>query len=142
MKQLEIRNGDFVLGPGGLGVVRGEAKLRQDLGIIMREALGDDRFHPRWGSVLGDYAGDIGGSESIGRIKGEIHRLIQNYMVVQRQQIEADVGSGRSPRHVPEEIIIGVSGIEIQQRYDRLSVKVSVQTLAGGTLALLRTVGV
>lgn len=142
MKQIEIRNGDFILGPGGLATVRGETKLRQDLGIIMREGLGVDRFHPKWGSVLADYAGDMVSSESIGLIKGEVHRLIQNYMVIQSQQVESDLGSGRSPRYTPEEIIIGVSGIEVQQRYDRLNVKVSVQTLAGGTLAILRTVGV
>lgn len=141
MKQLEIRNGDLVLGAGGFASIKGESKLRQDLGIIMREGLGEDRFHPRWGSVLGNYAGEMISSETIGLIKGEIHRLIQNYMVTQSQQIEADLNARRHPRHTPDEVVVSVSNIAVQQWQDRINVKVSVNTLAGGTLSILRSVG-
>lgn len=142
MKQLQLRNGDFVVGPGGFAVVRGAAKIQQDLGAALRETLGDDRFHPRLGTILGDAVGGIQGEEAQMMIQSEISRVIANYMAVQTAQINADTSAGIRSRYTPDEIVSSVGGIAVQQTYDRINVKVSVTTAQGDTVTLLRSVGV
>lgn len=120
----------------------GQMKLRQDLGILVREALGEDRFHPRWGTELGEYIGMTVSSQTKALIQGEISRIIHNYMMIQGSQIEADLNSGKPPRHISSEILTGIEKIEVQQWFDRLNVKVTVRTFDGKILTLFRTVGV
>lgn len=139
MKTLELRNGDLVLGPGGFGMVSGAAKVKQDLGAIVREALGTDRFHPRFGSVMEDYVGRYQDAESVMLIKGELHRLVQNYMMVQTEQITADMAERRRPRYAPDEIVSSVQSVQVQHRYDRINVKVVVRTYEGDDVTILRT---
>jgi hypothetical protein len=142
MKTLELRNGDLVIRPGGFGMVRGTKKVQQDLGTIVREALGTDRFHPRFGTVLHDYLGGYQDATAYALIRGELHRLINNYIMVQTGAIQADMARGRRPRYGPEEIITSVQAIQIQQRLDRFNVKVVVRTASGEDVTLLRSVGV
>lgn len=142
MKQLELRNGDLVVGPGGHGTVRGARRIQQDLGAAVREAIGTDRFHPRWGTILQDYVGGVQNDESTMMIRAEIARVVQNYIVIQTEQITADMGLGLRPRYAPDEIVADVGNIEIQQRYDQVNVRVSVRTLQGDDVTILRSVGV
>lgn len=142
MKQLALRNGDLAIEPDGLAMVRGVDKLRQDLGAMVREALGTDRFHPRFGTVLQEYVGRPPNAETSMLIRGEIQRCVQNYMMIQDEAITRDMADGRQPRFAPEEIVISIGSIQIQQRFDRLNVKVSVATLAGGDVTVLRSLGV
>lgn len=141
MKTLEIRNGDLALGSDGYATVTGSKKVFQDLGILVREPLGADRFHTRWGSILEDYIGQWSNDESKLRVQSEIQRLIQNYIVMQTRQIEADAATNRRPRYSPDEIVVGVESIDIQQLYDRLNVRVVVRTESGESVTVLRTVG-
>lgn len=142
MKQLQLRNGDFAIAPGGFATVRGSAKIQQDLGAALRETLGDDRFHPRYGTVLANAVGGLPDLESQMMIKSEIARVISNYMTVQSAQIAAAAALGVKSRHTPDEVISSISGIAVQQNYDRINVKVSIMTLQGNTVTVLRSVGV
>lgn len=142
MKSPKLVNGDFQIGPGGYLMVEGSQKVIQDLGAIVREPYGQDRFHPRWGTILEDYIGRAIGKESSALIRSEIQRLIQNYIVVQNQQMEKDAQAGRKPRYKPSEIVSAVSGIAVQQAYDRINVKVSVETQNGESFDILRSVSV
>lgn len=142
MKTLELRNGDLVLAAGGYSMLSGPQKVIQDLGIMVREPLGADRFHPRWGTILDDFIGRAINEESEMRVRAELQRLIQNYVVMQTRQIQADHDANRRPRFRPGEIVTGVAGIDIQQRYDRLNVKVRLDTASGEQVTILRSVGI
>lgn len=142
MKQLQLRNGDFVPAPGGFAVVQGAAKIQQDLGAALRETLGDDRFHPRFGTVLGSVVGTVQGVEAQALIQSEITRMISNYMAVQTEKINADTTAGVKSRYTPDEIVSSVESIEVQQTYDTINVRVSISTAQGSIVTVLRSVGV
>ena len=142
MKQLELRDGDLVVGPGGFATVSGARRVQQDIGAVVREAVGTDRFHPRWGTVLQDYVGGVQTTESFMLVRAEIERLIHNYIVLQTEQITSDMDAGLRPRYSPDEIVADVGNIEIQQRYDQINVRVSIHTYRGEEVTILRSVGV
>lgn len=57
---LQIKHGDLVLdNSGGLSIVSGNNKIRQDIIKILLTRLGDNRFHSRYGSDIGSL--NIGG---------------------------------------------------------------------------------
>ena len=142
MKQLELRNGDLVVGPGGHGMVRGARRIQQDLGAAVRETIGTDRFHPRWGTILQDYVGGVQSAEATMLIRSEVERVVQNYIVIQTEQITSDIAAGLRPRYSPDEIIADVSRVEVQQRYDQVNIRVTIRTLQGDDVTILRSVGV
>lgn len=142
MKTPRLVNGDFQIGPGGFVMIDGSQKVVQDLGVMVREPFGGDRFHARWGTILDDLIGRAIGAESSTYIRSEIQRLVQNYIMVQSQQIERDIAAGRKPRYRPEEIVTGVGGMSVQQAYDRINVKVSVTTQDGNNFDIVRSVSV
>jgi hypothetical protein len=110
------------------------------MGTIVREPLGQDRFHPRWGTILEEFVGRAIGKETSTYIRSEIQRLVQNYIVVQTTQIERDQRAGRKSRYRPSEILTGASNIQIQQSYDRINVRVTLETENGETFDVVRSV--
>jgi phage baseplate assembly protein W len=91
MKTFQIQGGDLVIGPGGYATVSGPKKVLQDLSILVREPYGIDRFHPQWGGILEEFVGQEVNPVSRALVRGEIERLLQNYMVMQSRQIAADM---------------------------------------------------
>lgn len=140
MKQLLLRNGDLVLGPGGLATVSGRDKIAQDLGAAVREVLGTDRFHPKWGTVLHEYLGGYQSDEARMLVQSEIHRVIQNYIVMQTNEIVRDADLGLKSRFSPDEIVSSVTNVETQTVGDRLNVRVTVSTAAGSSVSVVRSV--
>lgn len=140
MKTLEIRAGDLALAPGGYAMLTGRAKMKQDLAVAVREPLGCDRFHPNWGSVLGEMIGGISGDDTKGRILAEINRLIFNYSAVQNDQFAGTYSSGQ-PLYTNDEVISAVTGIKITAREDAFYVRVSLVTMANNTVTLTTKVG-
>lgn len=140
MKALEIRNGDLVVGAGGFTTIEGAAKVRQDLGIAVREPYGSDRFHPRWGTLLHEYVGTAVGSLSEMRIQAEIARIVQNYIRVQGEALERDVATNRRPRFSKDEVVERVESIAIRQEYDKFRVRVIVRTFSNTDIAIIRSV--
>lgn len=141
MKSPQLVAGDFVVGSGGFVMVSGTQKVYQDLSVLVRETLGEDRFHPRWGTILGDFIGTPIGQSSEADVRNEINRVIQNYMIMQSAQVRGDVAMSRRPRFRPDEIVSAIDGIDIQQVQDRLNVRVRVSTASGSSIDLVRTVG-
>lgn len=141
MKSPQLVSGDFVVGSGGFVMVEGVQKVYQDLSVLVRESLGEDRFHPRWGTILPDLIGGLTGEDAEADVRNEINRVIQNYMIMQSTQIRADVAMSRKPRFKPGEVLASIEGIDIQQVEDRLNVRVRVSTANGTSINILRTVG-
>lgn len=142
MKTFQIQGGDLVIGPGGYATVAGPRKVLQDLSILVREPYGIDRFHPQWGGILEEFVGQEVSPVSKALVRGEIERLLQNYMVMQSRQIAADMSLRRKPRFGPGEIIEEVESIKIQQAFDRLNIKVTIRTVSGETIDIIRSVEV
>ena len=141
MKQLQLRDGDLVLGSGGLGIVEGAARLAQDLGCAVREEIGTDRFHPKWGSTLNDFIGREADVDTASLIQSEMGRVIQNYVVIQSDQITKDSDAGLRSRFKSGDVIVGIGSIQTQRQADKINVRASVQAASGETVTVTRTVG-
>lgn len=140
MKTLQLANGDLVIGSGGFVTVTGAAKVRQDLGVAVREPYGTDRFHPRWGSVLVNYIGQPVGPATDMLVRSEVIRLIKNYIAVQGEQMEFDATTGSKTRFVTSEIIQAINKIEVVQERDRYHVRVSLALFSGDLVTLTTSV--
>lgn len=140
MKQLAIQDGDLVPGPGGFLTVRGPAKVRQDLGCALREPIGNDRFHPGWGSLLPEYIGRPIDQSTAAMIEAEIYRVVRNYMLTRLAQMQDDQVEGRKVNFDASEIVQNIEGVRIRQSQDRFYVRVTVSTLAREAVTLVTTV--
>ena len=140
MRTFAIEGGDFVLGEGGFALVTGHEKVKQDLGIAMREPFGCDRFHPRWGSVLVNYVGEPAGEQVSFLVKAEVGRIIRNYIAVQGYLVEEDVKEQRRSRLNTNEVVVGVDGIDVRQEQDRYHVRVRLSLFSGEEVSLTGTV--
>jgi hypothetical protein len=140
VKTFLLDGGDLQLGQGGFTTVEGPPKLRQDLGVSMREPYGCDRFHPRWGSLLYDFVGMNAVDEAAAYVRGEITRLIQNYIHVQGSLLAQDRASNRRPRYGRGEVISDLKSIDIQQAMAAFRVRVSLMTLSDVEVTLTQTV--
>lgn len=140
MKTLQLRNGDFVLGQGGYTTVTGTAKIRQDLALALGEPLGDDRFHPDWGSVLPNYVGQPITDETEMLVQAECARVIQQYIDAQRTGILNDVLNGNRTRYTTDDVVVQVTDIAANADLDNLRVKLSLLTQASQNVTITRTV--
>lgn len=140
MKTFALVGGDLVLGEGGYALVTGQEKVKQDLGVAMREPYGCDRFHPRWGSVLISYVGEPVEQQTAFLIQQEIGRIIRNYIMVQGGVVEEDVAARRRSRVATSEVITGVNGIDVRQNQDKYHVRVRLSLFSGEEAVLTGTV--
>lgn len=140
MKSLAIQNGDLVLGPDGFATVSGASKVRQDLGIALREPVGSDRFHPQWGSLLPRYIGNPIGDTTIMVVRSETYRVIQNYVYIQAAAVRDDVSRSRKARYGASEIIKDIQKVDVRQDHSRLMVKVHLVTLGNDDVTLVQDV--
>ncbi len=140
MRTFELVGGDLVLGEGGFALVTGQAKVKQDLGVAMREPYGCDRFHPRWGSILINYVGEPIEQQTSFLIQSEVGRIIRNYIMVQGGVVEEDVTAQRRSRLTMSEVVVGVNGIDVRQNQDKYHVRVRLSLFSGEEAVLTGTV--
>jgi hypothetical protein len=140
MRGLLIENGDLVVGQGGFVLTDGPAKVRQDLNHAAAEPLGIDRFHPKWGSLLDRFVGQPNSEEIVALVRGEMNRLVQNYISIQNYNLREDQRLGRRNRYRASELVSTVEAIDVRQEYDRFFVRVRVTTFGGETITLAGSV--
>lgn len=136
MQTFRLKGGDLVLGSDGFEMVTGQEKLRQDLSTALREPIGVDRFHPRWGSMLDRYVGMSMQRDLSNVVKAEVVRILQNHVVVQNEAISDDVSAGRRSRFSTGEVIAAIESITVSEQFDRLGVQVTLRTMSGARLSL------
>ena len=136
MKTLMLSNGDLTPRGRSFAEVSGTAKVQQDLRGALVEPLGTDRFHPGWGSSLGDHIATIADEQSEFEVRAEVNRVISNYASVQRDKVEADIFSGGDTRFSTDEILSSVAGVTATAIGDRISVDIRLQTASGEVVAL------
>lgn len=140
-KALALENGDLVLGPGGFATIEGERKVFQDLSLAILEPYGNDRFHPRWGSLLDRFVGSTLNDETDLLIRSEVTRIIRNYMAVQQDRYSRDIAAGLKPPISAGEMVSRIDNLTILHDYDRYHLTVRLMTLAGQPVTLTSTVG-
>ena len=140
MKSLALVNGDLSVGAGGNRLVTGSARIRQDLALALGEEIGNDQFHPEWGSVLVRFLGQPIDEETEFNIRSEIARVIKQYIDAQAQSILVNGLNRNRQNSNTGDIVIGVSDINTTVMYDTIKVSANLQTLSGNIISINRTV--
>jgi hypothetical protein len=140
VKTLALSGGDLVVGPGGLQMQDGPAKIRQDLALALGETYGADPYHSGWGSVLGQYLGEPTDADTPMLVQAEVNRILQQYMTNQQQQLATAAANQQQHTITTSEIIQTVNSVDVSVLYDSVTVIISLTTMAGQTLQISRTV--
>lgn len=129
MQTLRLLRGDLVLTGSEFQMVAGEDKIQQDLRGGLIEPLGNDRFHPGWGSVLNRFIGiGVVNPLNVSRVAQEITRVIQNYVAVQRDNLQRDAMSGKQSRYTTADVIRNVEGVSMSTREDKVYGTIKLST--------------
>lgn len=140
MKTFALAGGDLVVSSGSYLTLSGADKVRQDLGLAMREHYGADPFHPTWGSVIDQFVGEPLTSLNEQKVVAEVSRVLRNYITSQASQINAAAnGGGRSALNTAD-VVSSVTSIKASSDGDRLAVAARLTTMAGEQITINRTV--
>jgi phage baseplate assembly protein W len=140
VKTLALSGGDLVIGSGGLQLISGAAKIRQDLALCLAESYGTDPYHPEWGSVLPQYIGHPISSDTQLLVQAEVNRVIQQYMAQQQSMLSTAAANGKATTLTTADVVSGVNKVDVSISYDTVRVTINLTTLAGQTLTVSRTV--
>lgn len=140
MKTLAVSDGDLMAGQSGHVTISGAAKIRQDLAMALGERLGNDRFHPNWGSTLIDFIGRPIDFETEFTIRSEVSRVLAQYLAIQDQEVYGDYLNGARSRYATADVVREVNSIEAQVDFDAVRISIALTTLAGQEVRLNRTV--
>ena len=137
MTALALSGRDLVIGDGGdYPVKRGVAKVTQDIRCALLEPLGNDRFHPGWGSTLDDFVGLVADEYSAFDAQQEVYRVILNYMAVQQDKADAQIASGNQNLYSYAEIVAEVKEVTASLRYDTVAIEILLENLAGNVVTV------
>lgn len=136
----KIQDGDLQVGPQGFASATGSQKIQQDLFVATAEPYGSDPFHPGWGCLLQNYIGSPIDDTTQTLITSEISRVINNYMLVQQDQLQTAANAGNANQYSSNEIISGVNSINYTQSTSTISVEVEVAT-QNGTVSVTTSTG-
>jgi phage baseplate assembly protein W len=140
VKTLALSGGDLVIGPGGLQLVSGAAKIRQDLALALSEEYGTDPYHPEWGSVLPRYVGQPVDSDTKLLVQAEVNRVVQQYMAGQQARLSAATTSNQATTMTTSDVVRSMDGIDVVVEYDFVRILITLTTMSGQTLNVTRTV--
>lgn len=140
MKTLALSGGDLVLGPGGLQLIDGAAKIRQDIALALGEDYGGDPYHGGWGSVLQRYIGAQITEDTPMLVQAEVNRILQQYIENQQARLSAAAVNNTQHTITTAEIIKTVNAVDVAVSYDTVTVLIDLTTMAGQTMKISRTV--
>lgn len=141
MKAWEISNRDLVLTGGAYAPIDGAPKVMQDLRCALAEPLGNDRFHPGWGSRLEEFVGLPLDDVVTFDVQQEAQRVAANYAAVQRDKIQRDSLTGSMSRYRTADVLVGVDSITVSRSFDQIQVTIRLRTGDNQATALDVTVG-
>lgn len=143
MKTLALSGGDLVINAShGYQTITGSPKIRQDLALALIEPLGDDPYHPNWGSLLNKYIGHplTGDLELL--VEQEARRIVTQYMNTQSQAISTSQTNGTPIGYTTSDVVVGITSINGIINYDTIQLTISLVTAAGQGVDITRTVNV
>lgn len=141
MKTLAVKNGDLVLTGSKFGMVEGIARVQQQLGLALREAYGADRFHRGWGSTLPNWIGQVMTVDVPFEVRAEVTRIVRDFIIQQTEKVKERAALGFTSVVTAEEMIMDITDIKIETRYDTLLVKVTLRTASGQEFSVLTSPG-
>lgn len=137
MKTFALNGRDLSLTGSGYTMVDGIDRVKQQLGLGLRESYGGDRFHPRWGSVLPEWIGTVINRPGMSlELRSEVIRVVKNFMAVQTAEIDSRAARGLSAVVRPSEVVLGVTDVKVTQLQDTVSVTVYLQTAGGQVISV------
>lgn len=134
MKSLTVHNGDLVIEGGGLSLIEGGPRVRQDIGLALREPYGADRFHPRWGSLLDTFIGTLLAPDDYVLLEAEARRVVNNYVALQQVQLQMDATAGRASRFGTDEVVMQARAAKFDRVADQLVMDIALDTLGGAEI--------
>lgn len=140
MKTIALRDGDLVLGQGGYLLHTGTDRIRQDLTLALMEEYGGDRFHPRYGSVVKRYIGNVITPHLQELVKAEINRVVQNYIVIQQAEVLRDSQVDVIGRFRTSDVVRSLLSINVATQMDRIDIQLALETLARTTVKISKQV--
>lgn len=137
MKTPLLDDGDLVIGTNSdLAMVTGSNKVAQDVRGALLEPIGNDRFHPGWGSDLESYIGTPAFTDVETTVRSEVNRVVGNLAAVQRDQIESQSLNTQISTWTTNEVIAGVTSVAVHQTYDSVAVEITIGTVSGETATI------
>lgn len=140
MKTLALRNGDLVVTGTGHQTISGSTKIRQELALALSEEFGADKYHPDWGSILGEFFGKPISDLTQDEIRSEVSRVIQAYIAIQSQEVLNDHLAQRASRFHTNDVVTGINSMTVNQSLDTIHISVDLATASGNTVTVNRTV--
>ncbi len=111
---LKIKNGDLVLDSGGIPTtVIGNQKIRQDIVKILLTRLGENKFHPNYGSDIGSLR--IGEALSKNMVESDMKRSVEQAL---RYLISLQKAQSRFQFLSSSELILDVQNIGVERDSD------------------------
>jgi phage baseplate assembly protein W len=140
VKTLALSGGDLVLGSGGLQLISGAAKIRQDVALALGEEYGTDPYNAGWGSVLPQYVGETITADTTMLVQAEVNRILQQYMAQQQSMLSQAATNNTTTTLTTSDVVSSVDKIDVTVLYDAVNIVITLTTMAGQTLTLTRTV--
>lgn len=140
MKTLALMNGDLQLAQGGYKLISGPEKIRQDLTLALMEEYNTDRFHPKWGSIIMRYIGEVLTPELQVLVRAEVNRVVQNYIAIQQAEILRDSQVDVKNRFNTSDVVRRLVSIAATAYQDRIDVHLALETLARETVTIKKQV--
>jgi phage baseplate assembly protein W len=128
MKTLEIQGRDLLLVGGAYATLEGAPKVVQDVRFALAEPLGNDRFHPGWGSRLEEFVGLPLDDVVAFDVRQEAQRVAGNYAAVQQDKIQRDALADVRSRYRTGDVLVGVDDVRVTRGLDQVRVQVLLRT--------------
>lgn len=134
---LQITHGDFAVESAHLSTVTAQQKLVQDFRCAILEQMGIDNLHPDYGSLIdggttpegvttNGVIGTIDAQAAELTIESEINRIARYIQRAQLERAKSDKMTYGRATLVPQEVLLSLNGISIEQIEDRLKVVVGL----------------
>lgn len=136
MKTLQLHNGDLVIGSTGYEMVTGASLVAQDLRCALGEPIGNDRFHPGYGSALSTFIGQPLDESTRFTVEQEVNRVVGNYSAIQQDKIQRDALTAARSRFSTADVVSSVTDVKVEAVYDSVKVSVEITTMAGQNLTV------
>jgi len=143
MRTLALVHGDLVVQTdGNYQFYSGASRIKQDLTLALTEEFGFDRFHPRYGSTIRSYLGQIISPELESLVQAEVNRVLQNYIIEQQQSVLRDTVVDVQGVFNTSDVVRSVDNITVRALLDTIYLSATLTTLARESITVARQVSI
>lgn len=140
VQTLGLVNGDLMLAQGGYQLYTGPQRIKQDLTLALNEEYGSDRFHPRYGSIVMRYIGQVLSPNLQSLVKAEVNRVVQNYIAIQNAEILRDSQVDVANRFSTSDVVRRIVSLVASSNIDTINISLALETLARETVTIKKQV--